>query len=131
MAYITKEDVSAIRKELKTNFPGVKFSVRRENGSAVDIAVMSTKGNEHGLVEVVGDRDYADINHYYISEHHEDNQPAVQFLEAVSEIAHNAPGRAGGREYFDHSDVQSDYFHTAFYVRIGVGRWDKPFKVAA
>jgi hypothetical protein len=29
-------------------------------------------------------------------------------------------------EWFDKSDAQSDYFHTAFYITIRFGKWDKP-----
>jgi hypothetical protein len=32
-------------------------------------------------------------------------------------------------DYFDHSDAQVDYFHTAYYFDISIGAWDKPFEV--
>ena len=30
-------------------------------------------------------------------------------------------------ENFDHSDIQSDYFHVGWYSQISIGRWDKPY----
>jgi len=40
MAYISKEDVKAIRDELKATFPEFKFGVRKASGSmAVDVTV--------------------------------------------------------------------------------------------
>lgn len=130
MAYIKKEDIAAIRKELKAAFPTVKFSVRNRDHSAADITVVSAKDNEHGLKEVIGDSKYVNINHYHIDTNYADNKAACEFLNKVNEIAHNAPGRAGGTEYFNESDAMTDYFHTAFYVDISVGRWDKPFTMA-
>ena len=32
-----------------------------------------------------------------------------------------------GPEWFDDSDLMSDYFHVAHYVDVKVGRWNKPF----
>jgi len=30
-------------------------------------------------------------------------------------------------DYYDHSDAQTDYFNTAYYYHIHVGKWDKPY----
>jgi len=32
---------------------------------------------------------------------------------------------------FDHSDIQSDYFHVGHYVAVNIGTYDKPFEVKA
>ena len=32
-----------------------------------------------------------------------------------------------GPEWFDNSDLMTDYFHVAHYVDVKVGRWNKPF----
>ena len=32
-----------------------------------------------------------------------------------------------GDKWFDKSDIQSDYFHTAYYMDVNVGQWDKPY----
>lgn len=130
MAYINKEEIAAIRKELKAAFPDVKFSVRNRHHSTADITVVSTKGDRYGLVEVLGGEKYCGINEYYIQENFSENKAARDFLAKVNEIAHNAPGRAGGKEFYDNSDSMTDYFDVAFYVNISVGRWDKPFTVA-
>ena len=33
-----------------------------------------------------------------------------------------------GDKWFDKSDIQSDYFHTAYYMDVNVGSWDKPYQ---
>lgn len=32
-----------------------------------------------------------------------------------------------GPDWFDNSDIMTDYFHVAHYVDVKVGRWNKPF----
>ena len=32
-----------------------------------------------------------------------------------------------GEDWFDHSDAQTDYFHTAYYISMAIGKWNKPY----
>ena len=122
MAYISAEDVKAIRAELKSAFPQFKFGVRKESGG---LAVAVTVKQGTCLFE---GKPHAQVNEYWIDSHWTDAEDAM-VLKKISEIMHNAPGRAGGKVYFDHSDVQTDYFHTAFYTHLQVGSWDTPYTV--
>ena len=36
---------------------------------------------------------------------------------------------AGGKEYYNNNDIQSDYFDVAYYVSIGVGKWNKDYEI--
>ena len=53
----------------------------------------------------------------------------AKILDKVSEIAHTAPGLAGGKEYYNNNDIQSDYFDVAYYVSISVGKWNKEYEI--
>ena len=120
MAYITKEDVQAIRQELKAQFPKWKFSVRKGAGSlSVDVNILQGTASFEG-------KDYAQVNQYWIKDHWKDEDDC-QVLTTINEIMLNAPGRAGGRVYFDESDAMTDYFHTAFYTHLSIGQWDKRY----
>lgn len=33
-----------------------------------------------------------------------------------------------GNDWFDKSDIMTDYFHTAYYININVGKWDNHYK---
>jgi len=122
MAYIGKEDVAAIRKELKERFPGWKFSVKKGSGSlSVDVTILQGKAKFEG-------KDYAQVNQYWINDHWKDAEDAA-VLNMINEIMHNAPGRAGGKVFFDHSDAMTDYFHTAFYTHLSIGSWDKKYQL--
>jgi hypothetical protein len=121
MAYISKEDVQAIRQELKQQFPKWKFSVRKGAGSlSVDVNILQGTASFEG-------KDYAQVNQYWIKDHWQDADDQKALIQ-INEIMHNAPGRAGGRVYFDESDAMTDYFHTAFYTHLSIGQWDKRYQ---
>ena len=125
MAYITANEVAAIRKELKAKFPKFKFGVRKGSGSlSVDVTIKSGPTDfsdifTHGA-------GYAQINHYYL----ENYGRHQEFFEQVLLIIKIAPSTVeGGRRWFDESDAMTDYFHTAYYFQIQVGDWDKGYEV--
>ena len=122
MAYISADDVKAIRTELKAAFPSWKFGVRKESGGlAVAVTIKQGTCSFEGKTN-------AQVNNYWIDSHWTDAEDAM-VLKRVSEIMHNAPGRAGGKVFFDHSDAMTDYFHTAFYTHLSIGSWNKPYQV--
>jgi len=71
-------------------------------------------------------RRYAQVNQYWIADHFKDSSER-QAIEMINEIMHNAPGRAGGKVFFDESDAMTDYFHTAFYTHLSIGQWNKDY----
>ena len=121
MAYISAEDVKAIRQELKAAFPKWKFSVRKGSGSlSVDVNILQGTAAFEG-------KDYQQVNQYWIKDHWQDEDDQKVLLQ-INEIMHNAPGRRDpSRAYFDESDAMTDYFHTAFYTHLSIGQWDKRY----
>ena len=126
MAYITADDVKAIRTELKAVFPKWKFSVRKGSGSlSVDVTIL--RGTCSFDENFSNGRRHCQVNPYWIDSHWTDREE-VLVLQKINEIMHNAPGRANAdRKFFDHSDAQTDYFHTAFYTHLTIGAWDKEY----
>lgn len=129
MAYISAEDVKAIRNELKEAFPKFKFAVRKGSGSlSVDVVVQkATFAFQDQFEKSFQGKRYAQVNQYWIKDHFSDAEER-EFMLKVNEIMHNAPGRAGGKVYFDESDAMTDYFHTAFYTHLSIGQWDKEYE---
>jgi hypothetical protein len=120
MAYISANDVKAIRAELKEKFPKWKFGVRKGAGSlSVDVTIKQGTASFEG-------KTYQQVNQYWIDSHWTDYEDA-QALKRINEIMHNAPGRAGGKVYYDRSDAMTDYFDTAFYTHLSIGSWDQPY----
>ncbi len=128
MAYIKTEEVSAIRNELKKRFghTGLKFGVKKQHHSSVHVTI---KAGPIDFSDIYKDHygsgdHYAQVNVYHLSNYGQ-HQP---FFEEVLKIIKTAPALVeGGREWFDKSDAMTDYFHTAFYINLNVGEYDKPY----
>lgn len=63
-----------------------------------------------------------DINPYWFEEYYITGSKSVRFLEEVIPAMKAA-------DWYDNSDSRIDYFDTAYYYHIKVGRWDKPYLV--
>ena len=128
MAYIRTQEVKAIREELKRQFPKHRFSVTKDSGGlAVAVSVM--KGPENFIAEVgecFEGAGYQQINHYHT--HMYGKHQA--FFDKVVEVIKTAPAKAeGGRAWYDNSDAMIDYFDTAFYMHLNVGKYGKGYQV--
>jgi hypothetical protein len=75
--------------------------------------------NEDSLKYMV-EKQYLDVNPYWFHEHF--SGVAKKFLE-------EAMMALKGAGWYDRSDIQSDYFDTAYYVDINIGQWNKPYQV--
>lgn len=113
MAYISKEDVSMIRKALKEQFKGFKFSVRMDNHYAIRVAILSGT-TDFGKTDYEG----GTINH-----HHTDRYQDQELLERILHVINTA----GTRKNYDRSDSMTDYFDVGYYVSLTLGKWDKAF----
>ena len=108
MAYINAQETAQIRNALKAAFPTMKFSVRKQHSMSLNVTVV--KGN-------------IDLVDGQINQYHLDNTSHPDFWKQVLDIIKNG----SDRKWFDESDSQSDYFHTAFYIHMRVGDWNKPY----
>lgn len=60
------------------------------------------------------------VNPYWIEEHYAHDTVARDFLLELK-------AAMLGDDYFDHSDIQTDYFHCSHYIDIKVGKWNKEY----
>jgi hypothetical protein len=121
MAYISTEEVAAIRNELKSKYGRrFKFSVKRSHHSGVDVTIVSGDTDFSSI-----SKDAFDVNQYHVTTERYGSH--VTLFNEIFDIIRQAPGRAGGREWFDKSDAMTDYFHTAYYFSLGVGSWNRPY----
>lgn len=133
MAYINADQVKSIRMALKQAFPEYKFSVTKEHHSSVNVTV--TKGPAFEIQKVWnrGQEQTVDLNTdgQSINHHHTHWYGDYQnFFDRIVTIIKTAPFVAGtsDRAWFDESDSMTDYFHTAYYMNVSVGKWDKPYQ---
>ena len=82
MAYISTEEVKAIRQELKKEFPNIKFSVTKESGGlSVNVSIMKSEEIDFTQYDrhIDSQLNYP-VNHYYISEHYKHYNLIFQIL---------------------------------------------------
>jgi len=127
MAYINAKDVQAIRKELKENFKDFKFSVTKSHSSSVNVTILSGPVD---FSDISDENGYAQINQYWLDR----TGDHKAMFEKMIDIIKTAPMRGEGANqdgWFDKSDSMSDYFHTAYYFNVNVGKWNQPYQLAA
>ena len=64
---------------------------------------------------------YMDINHYYLHNYicEEEYRKIIRIMkEATASV---------GQGWFDESDIQTDYFNTAYYYYLRIGSYEKPY----
>lgn len=142
MAYMNQEKkakiVAAVKPLLKKY--GIKgtFAVRNhmticlniksgsidfvENYIATDKAKPHAGKMSEDQVAYIRKNKALDVNPYWFQDHF--SGKAKAFLSEVFPAM-----KAAG--WYDNSDIQTDYFDTAYYVDVNIGAWNKPYEVTA
>jgi hypothetical protein len=122
MAYMNQDKKKVIAAKLKPVLKkyGVKGTLSVRNHMSIVLNVKSGKVdffNDYGDVEDAK-KFGIQVNPYWFHEHF--TGKAKQFLTE----AFDALKSAG---YYNNSDAQIDYFDTAYYYDINIGKWNKPY----
>lgn len=136
MAYMNSEKKAVIASKIKPILAkyGVKGSLSVRHHSTIVLTLKSGKidfignlnrvcGNDHYQVSRgfrPNTTGYIDVNPYWYQDHFDGK--AKKFLtEAFAAL------KSAG--WYDRSDAMTDYFDTAYYVDVNVGKWNKPYIV--
>ena len=128
MAYISKEDVTAIRNELKATFPKFTFGVRKMHGGSngVDVTIKAGPTDFSDCFRA-NDNGHAQINQYHTHMYGKHQK----LFDAIHKIIRTAPIKGDGywknKGWYDNSDSMIDYFDTAYYISMNVGSWNQPY----
>ena len=124
MAYMNQEKKAKIAAKLKPILKkfGLKGSLSVHNHSSIVLTIKS------GSVDFFTDSGNPEdarkfgiqVNPYWYKDHF-----TGKAKEALSEIV---PAMYSA-DYYDNSDAQTDYFDTAYYVDVNIGKWNKPYEV--
>jgi hypothetical protein len=133
MAYVSQELKAKLAPKIKAACKkyGVKASIAVRNHSTLVVNIKSGAldfiGNYNKLAEkrdpggLLGNRraeKSLDINQFWYQEHFDGK--VKKFLDEL------IPAMKGP-DFFDDTDVMTDYFHCSHYLDINVGQWDKPY----
>jgi hypothetical protein len=129
MAYMNQERKAKIASNLKPILAkyGIKASLAVRNHSSIVLNIKSGTidfiGNFNSSINTLrGDRKAEgniDVNPYWYQEHF--SGVAKEFLTETMVAMKSA-------DWYDESDAMTDYFNTAYYVDINVGKWNKPYQ---
>ena len=144
MAYVSQE----MKKELSGGIKavlkkyGMKGTIAVDNHSSLVVNLKSGKLDLLGVAQKHNDKvaeqrgqqsypigDHLQVNTYYADEWaNEVGEPEVANFYGDLVKAMKAPTSRG--EWFDKSDIMTDYFHVAYYIDINAGQWNKPYEYA-
>jgi hypothetical protein len=135
MAYVSKEmkqKIAPVIKALCKEY-GIKATLAVNNHSTLALNIQSgpidfiSIGNR--IAKETAERrgqpfhpreNYAQVNVYWIDEHYDG---------VAREFLSKAYAALKGPDFFDESDVMTDYFYRSHYQDINIGRWNKPYEV--
>lgn len=134
MAYMNQEKKSKIAQNLKPVLKkyGIKGTLSVRSNMTIALTLKSGKidfiknFNETVAQQPGGFRNsspaekYLQVNTYWYQDHF--SGKAKDFLAEAKKALLSAG-------WYDNSDIQTDYFDTAYYIDINVGRYDKPYEV--
>jgi len=126
MAYVNAEMTKAVRKSLKEKMPGWKIRVAKNAHSSTIHLTIEAAPKEINLDLEFQDDDrckygYMDVNHYYIEEY-----VFAEHYKKIIDIMKEATASVG-HPFYDKSDIQIDYFNTAYYYYLQIGSYEKPY----
>lgn len=112
------EIVEIVRSWLKDSYPLYQFSVTQNGYRSINIYLIKADfeafTKESGYI-------HKEINPYHI-------EKDTSLTERAREVMRNVYDFVMSYNY-DNSDAMTDYFDTNFYLTLGIGRYNKPYKM--
>lgn len=117
MAYISAEQTRQIKKNLKKEFPNVKFSVTNHNFTSVSVRIMESDIDFSDIMSgCSGVGGEMSINHYHLYNYGKHEPMFRKIVDIINVGNHN------------NSRPEIDYFDVGWYIHLNIGKWDKPYK---
>lgn len=91
-----------------------------ENFIATDNTGWSARKMDQAQIDNIRKYQSLDVNPYWFQEHF--SGTAKDFLTEAFKALKSA-------DWYDESDAMTDYFNTAYYVDVNIGKWNKPYEV--
>ena len=136
MAYMNQEKKAVIKANLDKALKGtgVKISLSVRNhmsicctikSAPIDLIANSNETCGKDFYQVAkgfkaNTTRYEQVNPYWYNDHF--SGKALQIIDKVVKAMYTA-------NYYNNSDAMTDYFDTAYYVDVNIGKWNKPFEV--
>jgi hypothetical protein len=135
MAYVNQDEKKTLSVNIKKVLKkyGMKGSISIRHHSTLVVKIKSGKldvignwfnkvteyGNTNRYGDVITKPEYLDVNEYWIDE---------GYTGEVKDFLNELVDAMKGPNWFNNSDIQSDYFHLKHYTDIKIGTWNKPYQ---
>jgi hypothetical protein len=122
MPYITKDQVTSKRKQLKEALPNYKLSITTEHYSGIKVAIMSGPtdfGTEYAQLNPYHDYRGETWNRY--TEEYDSNPEIQDVLDVIMPILNE--GKGDSHEDGDYGMIPD------YYTWVHIGKWDKPYEI--
>lgn len=122
MPYITKEQVTTKRKQLKAALPEYKLSITTEHYSGIKVAIMSGPtdfGTEYSQLNPHHDYRGETWNRY--TEEYDSNPLIQDVIDIIMPILNE--GKGASHEDGDYGMIPD------YYTWVHIGKWDKPYEI--
>lgn len=123
MAYMNQEKKARIAAKVKPILKkyGVKGSLSVHHYSKIILTIQSGKIDFFAnQVDKDDKKFHKSVNPYWYKDHYDG--VAKAFLSEVVPAMYSA-------DYYNNSDVMTDYFDVAYYVSVDIGKWNKPYEL--
>ena len=121
MAYVNQEKKKALAPAIKAVLK--KYDMKASIAVRHHMTLIVTLKEGPIAFDMKHPLDYQ-VNTHWIDEHYADHPVARDFLKELKAAME-------GPEFFNHDDSMSDYFHRSHYIDINIGKYEKPYKLAA
>lgn len=119
MPYITNEEVAAIRKAVKDNFKGSKFSIVKENNSAVRVSILQSSIDFLAIEPNCG---YS-MTEYLANKVFGADSEAANYIKRLFAVIDEAHPEKEITYDYDYGSVPN------YYLDVQIGKWDRSYTV--
>ena len=131
MAFISQQDKKTLAPAIKSVFKkyGLKGTIAIKNHMTLCANVSAGRLDLLGAAAAVSS--LRSTGYYQANAYQPTNQKYKDINPDIFYFYEDLKKAMKGALWFDKSDIMTDYFHTAYFLDINIGRWDKPYKLLA
>ena len=129
MAFISQDDKKTLAPAIKAVFKkyGLKGSISIKNHMTLCANVSAGRLDLIGAADQIGGRPWN--NHYQANAYGATNEKYKDINIDIFNFYTELKKAMRGALWFDKSDLMTGYHHTAYFMDINIGRWNKPYQL--
>tara|TARA_B100000927_G_scaffold158941_1_gene128051 strand:+ start:169 stop:573 length:405 start_codon:yes stop_codon:yes gene_type:complete len=132
MAYISQEDKKTLAPAIKAVFKkyGLKGSISIKNHITLCANVSAGRLDLIGAANLATNVNRPLTSGYYQANAYGATNPKYKDINIdIFNFYEELKKAMRGALWFDKSDLMTDYHHTAYFMDINIGRWNKPYQL--